>query len=168
LNKHVKSWPLETEPIANTATSLGGMSRTPDPTKAFVPVGHISLNAGGEDFVLEGSYKIAYFYVSTALQGGGLGRAAMDAVEGMAVSQPLCAKALWLSTTSNIQQDPPPAVDMEAVRYFRWGTNYLLMFNRCLPRVGMREEAMRSFRMSLVNGKDLTLTGSLGGQMPYT
>ena len=115
----MKIWPLEARPLSDTATSLGGISRTADPTRRFLPVGHISLNADGEDFVLEGSYKIAYFYVSTALQGGGLGRAAMDAVESMAASQPLCAKLLWLSTTSNVQQDPPPAADKASVSEIR-------------------------------------------------
>jgi hypothetical protein len=43
---------------------------------SFIPVGYISLNADGEDFGLVGSYKIAFFYVSTSLQGGGLGCAA--------------------------------------------------------------------------------------------
>lgn len=119
LNEHAKIWPLEARPLSDTATSLGGISRTADPTRRFLPVGHISLNADGEDFVLEGSYKIAYFYVSTALQGGGLGRAAMDAVESMAASQPLCAKLLWLSTTSNVQQDPPPAADKASVSEIR-------------------------------------------------
>ena len=49
----------------------------------------------------EGVYWIATFYVSSVLQGTGLGRAAMDTVEHMAISEPLCAKTLALSTVAN-------------------------------------------------------------------
>ena len=50
----------------------------------------------------EGLYWIANFYISAALQlFMGLGRAAMDAVESMAISEPLCVKTLALSTVAN-------------------------------------------------------------------
>lgn len=75
-------------------------------TGTFVPVGHISLDAQGDDVNQAETYKISSFYVSVALQGGGLGRAAMDAVEHMAISEPLCAKWLMLSTPADIQQTP--------------------------------------------------------------
>lgn len=70
--------------------------------KKFIPVGHISLNkeyeTPGYAKPAEGFYWIANFYISDALQGMGLGRAAMDAVESMAISEPLCAETLALST----------------------------------------------------------------------
>jgi GNAT superfamily N-acetyltransferase len=69
-------------------------------------VGHISLDAEVDDVNRAESYKISSFYVSAALQGGGLGRAAMDAVENMAISEPLCAKWLLLSTPADVQQTP--------------------------------------------------------------
>jgi GNAT superfamily N-acetyltransferase len=65
-------------------------------------VGHIALASESEDELVasaaRGVYRISTFYVSRALQGGGLGRAAMDAVERMAVKEPLCAKVLTLDT----------------------------------------------------------------------
>jgi GNAT superfamily N-acetyltransferase len=50
---------------------------------------------------IPGLYFIATFYISAPLQGTGLGRAAMDAVETMATSEPLCAKTLALSTATS-------------------------------------------------------------------
>jgi hypothetical protein len=83
---------------------LGGKPRAPDLGKKFVPVGHISLNkeyeTPGYAEPAEGFYWIATFYISAALQFMGLGRAAMDAVESMAISEPLCAKTLALSTVA--------------------------------------------------------------------
>lgn len=38
--------------------------------------------------------------MSRAIQGGGIGSAAMDAVEAMATNEPLCAKTLALDTVS--------------------------------------------------------------------
>jgi GNAT superfamily N-acetyltransferase len=52
----------------------------------------------------EGLYWISNFYVSRALQGSGLGRAAMDTVENLAISEPLCAKTLALNA---INKDDP-------------------------------------------------------------
>lgn len=50
-----------------------------------------------------GIFYISTFYVSRALQGGGLGRAAMDAIEKMAVEPPLNAKVLALDTLAREQ-----------------------------------------------------------------
>jgi ribosomal protein S18 acetylase RimI-like enzyme len=97
------------EPISDTALSLGGKPRTPSPEKTFIPVGHISLDAGShpeEPFEAD-SYRISTFYISSALQGAGLGNAAMDAVESMAINEPLNAKILWLCTISNTQEEQP-------------------------------------------------------------
>ena len=65
-------------------------------------MGHISLNkeyeTPGYAEPAEGVYWIASFYISAGLQFMGLGRAAMGAVESMAISEPLHAKTLALST----------------------------------------------------------------------
>jgi hypothetical protein len=90
--------------------------------KRFIPVGHISLNKEYETSehaeAAEGLCWIANFYISAVLQFMGLGRAAMDVLENMAISEPLCAKALALSTVANeyeardemwtaLERDPP-------------------------------------------------------------
>lgn len=71
----------------------------------FYPIGHVSLdedNLDAKDFGLDlpatGVYWIKTFYVSQALRGKGVGRAAMDMIEAMAVEEPLCAKTLALDT----------------------------------------------------------------------
>lgn len=104
MKKHTAAFPKENEPLIDSATSLGGKSRAADTERKFIPVGHISLNkeyeTPGYAESAEGFYWIANFYVSDALQGMGLGRAAMDAVESMAISEPLCAETLALSTVA--------------------------------------------------------------------
>jgi GNAT superfamily N-acetyltransferase len=52
----------------------------------------------------EGLYGISNFYISRALQGSGLGTAAMDTIENLAISEPLCAKTLALNA---INKDDP-------------------------------------------------------------
>jgi len=109
LKKHTTAYPKETKPLIDSASSLGGKPRAPNVGKTFIPVGHISLNkeyeTAGYAEPVEGLYWIATFYISTALQFMGLGRAAMDAVENMAISEPLCAKTLALSTVANEYDD---------------------------------------------------------------
>ncbi|KAL3424901.1 hypothetical protein PVAG01_04182 [Phlyctema vagabunda] len=102
--QHVSAYPLEAGELTDTAVSLGGKPRPPLGT-SFLPVGHISLDPDptdrGLEVVEEGTYLISTFYISRALQGSGLGRAAMDIVEKMAVDEPLCAKVLTLDTVAN-------------------------------------------------------------------
>ena len=62
-----------------------------------MPAGHISL--GAKD---PGVYMISSFYISRAIQGGGLGRAAMEAVEQIATSAPLNAKTLVLEAAATV------------------------------------------------------------------
>jgi len=105
LEIHTAAWPLESTPILDTATTLGGKSREPNPERSFIPVGHISLDSENEDpnaaDPTRGIYRISSFYVSGALQSSGLGRAAMDEIEHLAVSEPLNAKTLTLNTVAN-------------------------------------------------------------------
>ncbi|KAG4278924.1 uncharacterized protein LW94_8973 [Fusarium fujikuroi] len=97
-------------PLVDTAESLRAKPRKPTHTK-FYPVGHISLDDRNEktgNFVLdlpkEGVYWIKTFYVSKALRSKGIGRAAMDIVESMAIEEPLCAKTLALDTAEKEMQ----------------------------------------------------------------
>ncbi|KAI9740026.1 MAG: hypothetical protein M1818_004777 [Claussenomyces sp. TS43310] len=112
LRKHAEAYPQEQEPLLDSAISFGGQSRTiPSPRRTFTPVGHISLGRGPTDYKTsgfaqnaEGLYWISNFYVSRALQGSGLGSAAMDTVENLAISEPLCAKTLAMNA---INKDDP-------------------------------------------------------------
>ncbi|KAH9221774.1 hypothetical protein DL95DRAFT_327136 [Leptodontidium sp. 2 PMI_412] len=128
IQKHTTAYPQQSTHLLDTATSLGGKPRpTSSPPSSqsltsFIPVGHISLNTEYEEAgrvdAEEGLYFIATFWISPPLQGSGLGRAAMDAVEKMAISEPLNAKVLALSTVANeyegkaerwaaLERDPP-------------------------------------------------------------
>lgn len=99
LTQHTTAHPLESAPLSDTALSLGGKPRTPPSSSSpFIPVGHISLD---EVEGVEDAYLISTFYVSQAIQGNGLGSAAMDVVEQMATSEPLNAKVLRLYTIAN-------------------------------------------------------------------
>ncbi|KAK2773101.1 hypothetical protein CKAH01_13645 [Colletotrichum kahawae] len=100
----------EKTPLKDTATSLRATPRTPTGI-TFHPVGHISLdvdNPAAKRLQLpipsENLYWIKSLYVSYALQSAGIGRAAMDEVEGMATSEPLCAKVLMLDTVAKEDQ----------------------------------------------------------------
>ncbi|OBR09186.1 hypothetical protein CH63R_07951 [Colletotrichum higginsianum IMI 349063] len=84
--------------------------RTPRETP-FHPVGHISLDVDNPHakrlnlpIPKENVYWIKSLYVSFALQSAGIGRAAMDMVESMATSEPLCARTLMLDTVSKEDQ----------------------------------------------------------------
>ncbi|KAJ4018096.1 hypothetical protein NW766_004172 [Fusarium irregulare] len=111
LQLHLDAFPSEREPLADTAVTLRAKPRTPSQTKKFYPIGHISLDDTNEKpgtFVLdlpkEGVYWIKTFYISKALRSKGIGRAAMDLVESMAIDYPLCAKTLALDTAQKDMQ----------------------------------------------------------------
>ncbi|EFQ30162.1 hypothetical protein CGRA01v4_00457 [Colletotrichum graminicola] len=108
--KHVSEYPKETEPIVDTAQSIYAVARTATGTP-FHPVGHISLDAGnppaeplGLPIPKENVFWVKSLYVSDAIQGSGIGRAAMDMAEAMAAGTPLCAKTLVLDTVSKEDQ----------------------------------------------------------------
>lgn len=108
LAQHGKQHPNENLPILDTATTLAGKPRTTQRLlEPFIPVGHISLDFYNPDPSLadpsKGIFYISTFYVSRALQGIGLGRAAMDAIERMAIEPPLNAKVLALDTLAREQ-----------------------------------------------------------------
>lgn len=86
------------------------MSRHPS-QQSFIPIGHISLDSKNPDAAglgievpSDGVYWIKTFFVQHFLQSKGVGRAAMDEVEGMAVSPPLLAKTLMLDTVEKGDQ----------------------------------------------------------------
>jgi ribosomal protein S18 acetylase RimI-like enzyme len=64
----------------------------------------------------DGVYWINSLYVSTELQGMGIGRIAMDQVEKMAVSEPLYARVLALDAIAKEELERP---DLIAAYYAR-------------------------------------------------
>ncbi|CZT44459.1 uncharacterized protein RSE6_04627 [Rhynchosporium secalis] len=104
LNQHTTKYALESTPIHDTARTLGAKPRQPT-SRTFTPVGHISLDSESpnEDQAdaSKGLYCITTFYISRAIQSGGLGSAAMDKIESEAVKEPLNAKVLSLDTLAN-------------------------------------------------------------------
>ncbi|KAF8864383.1 hypothetical protein BDZ45DRAFT_582162 [Acephala macrosclerotiorum] len=104
LAQHLLKYPEEASPILDTATTLGSKPRKQS-SQPFIPAGHISLDAESPNpdqaDASKGLYCITSFYISHAIQGGGLGRAAMDTIESEAVREPLCAKVLSLDTLAN-------------------------------------------------------------------
>jgi hypothetical protein len=103
LLKHTETYSQEREPLVDSATFFGGKPRTiPSPQRTFIPVGHTALGHASSTYINvgyvkdeEGLYWIANFYFSRALQGSGLGRAAMDTVENLAI-QNRCAARSWV------------------------------------------------------------------------
>jgi GNAT superfamily N-acetyltransferase len=98
------------EVLYDTARSVNGMTRGASQV-AFVPIGHISLDPWnkdaerlGIDLPSEGVFWIKSFFILQSLQGGGIGRAAMDAVEDMAAREPLWAQTLMLDTVTKAHQ----------------------------------------------------------------
>jgi GNAT superfamily N-acetyltransferase len=79
--------------------------------ESFIPIGHISLDSKNPeaesidlDIPSDGVYWIKTFFVLHSLQGNGVGRAAMDEMEDMAVREPLLAKTLMLDTVERSDQ----------------------------------------------------------------
>lgn len=90
--------------LQDTAVAINGVARVPSQT-SFFPIGHISLDSKNKDvenisldIPSTGVYWIKTFFVLQSLQSRGVGRAAMDEVESMAVTEPLWAKTLMLDT----------------------------------------------------------------------
>lgn len=98
------------EKLEDTAVTLNAVPRQPTKESLF-PIGHISLDSYSPDvetFDLDipsnGVFWIKTFYVDQSIQGQGIGRAAMDQVEDMAVREPLLAKTLMLDTMQKDDQ----------------------------------------------------------------
>jgi hypothetical protein len=100
----------EDEKLQDTATTINTVPRQPT-KESFIPIGHISLdsrNVEAEHIDLalpsENIFWIKTFYIRHHIQGQGIGRAAMDEVESMAVREPLNAKVLMLDTVQKDDQ----------------------------------------------------------------
>ena len=98
--------------MTDTAVSLFGKPRAPtSPPLSFIPVGHISVDSESDEPELadpsKGICRVTTGYVSRAIQGAGIGSAAMDIVEVMATKEPLCAKVLTADTVSKEAHENP-------------------------------------------------------------
>ncbi|KAJ5201749.1 uncharacterized protein N7498_006412 [Penicillium cinerascens] len=110
-SQDIKSCNGESEEVLHdTADSVHGVAREPSQV-AFVPIGHISLDSKNKDAEMvgleipsEGVFWIKSFFILQSLQGQGIGRAAMDAVELMAAREPLWAQSLMLDTVTGEHQ----------------------------------------------------------------
>ncbi|KAJ5748821.1 uncharacterized protein N7511_010517 [Penicillium nucicola] len=110
----------EDEKLQDTASSINAVAR--QPTKArFTPIGHISLDSKNVeiehldlDLPSENIFWIKTFYIRQHIQGQGIGRAAMNEVETMAVQEPLNAKTLMLDT---VQKDDQKNEEFANVTY---------------------------------------------------
>ncbi|KAJ5616240.1 hypothetical protein N7537_001354 [Penicillium hordei] len=112
--------PKSDEILQDTATTINAVSRQPT-KETFVPIGHISLDSKNPDaehielnLPAENVFWIKTFYIRQSIQGQGIGRAAMDEVESMAVREPLLAKILMLDT---VQKDDQKREDFAKVTY---------------------------------------------------
>lgn len=155
--------------LVDSAVSLGAKDRSPNRDFHFIPIGHISLDteyqAAGDD-PIPGTYFIAAFYVSEALQGSGLGRAAMDIVERTAISEPLLAKRLALST-ANIDDPQRKARHIahgkEVPKVCLAGDGYdITDFVRWRLKNGMREEVMWFIKRLIRCGNQKIFRGKYG------
>ncbi|KAI9641477.1 hypothetical protein NHQ30_010284 [Ciborinia camelliae] len=114
---HIKRYPLESEPLVDSATTFNALPRTPPASPhSFLPVGHIALEVQAPSpssspslttttsapaTPLLPTYKISGLYISGALRSSGLGRASMDTIERLASSPPISAKKLVLEVMAN-------------------------------------------------------------------
>ncbi|KAJ5209020.1 hypothetical protein N7449_003399 [Penicillium cf. viridicatum] len=106
--------------LQDTATTINAVSRQPT-KESFIPIGHISLDSKNPDaehielnLPAENVFWIKTFYIRRSIQSQGIGRAAMDEVESMAVREPLLAKILMLDT---VQKDDQKREDFAKVTY---------------------------------------------------
>ncbi|KAI1827215.1 hypothetical protein F4861DRAFT_437702 [Xylaria intraflava] len=106
LERHFAAFPGEVEALLDTAQAVLGRPHKPDPLIPFFhPVGHVTLSTIAVKQELEtspskGILSITGFYISTVLQGNGLGAAALRHTEKMAKDE-LGAKTITLETIAN-------------------------------------------------------------------
>ncbi|KAI1420664.1 hypothetical protein F5Y12DRAFT_105189 [Xylaria sp. FL1777] len=120
LEKHFAAYPNEVEALSDTCKTILGRPHKPDPLfRNFYPVGHIALDSVTPHAELEtslsnGILSLMNFYISNALQGRGLGGAAMDYCEKMAREE-FGAKAITLETIANeeCQIDSPRRIALK-------------------------------------------------------
>ncbi|KAF4415224.1 hypothetical protein FACUT_13586 [Fusarium acutatum] len=111
LKMHTEAYPKETEELLDSGRTLLGKPRVPTDAK-FLPVGHVALDTHISDyaekvelnFPKSNAYWVKSLYVSYTLQGLGIGGAAMNIAERMAIEEPLNAKHLLLDTVHHEDQ----------------------------------------------------------------
>ncbi|SPO04643.1 uncharacterized protein DNG_07328 [Cephalotrichum gorgonifer] len=110
MEAHLTAFPEQASNLLDTGAYVRGIERQPT-NQPFNPVGHISIDTAwpGVDYLnlntpAMGTIWIKSLYVSAPLQSAGFGRAAMDALEAMATSEPLCATTLMLDAVSKEDQ----------------------------------------------------------------
>ncbi|KAI1366288.1 hypothetical protein F5Y08DRAFT_142173 [Xylaria arbuscula] len=120
LESHIAAYPAEASALSDTCKAVFGRPHKPDPlVSQFHPVGHIGLDAVTHEPELEtslanGILSLMNFYISRALQGRGLGGAAMAFCEQMAREE-FGARAITLETVANseVQPDSPRRIAMK-------------------------------------------------------
>ncbi|KAK9413359.1 hypothetical protein SUNI508_02558 [Seiridium unicorne] len=112
LQRHIEAYPNEATPLQDSCRLVLSRPRAPDDARLahFLPIGHISLDAWTADPELrasasDGVYSVMSFYISGALQKGGLGAAALSSCERMAATE-YGAKKITLGTISNEECTP--------------------------------------------------------------
>lgn len=123
----VLTFKLQTDDqLCDTAQSINAVPRQAS-QQAFIPIGHISIDSVNAeanhldlDIPTTGVFWIKTFYVSRSVRGQGIGRAAMDAVEVMAIGEPLNARTLMLDTVHRDDQKRDIISSVRKVTYVPW------------------------------------------------
>ncbi|KAF2218673.1 hypothetical protein BDZ85DRAFT_78496 [Elsinoe ampelina] len=102
LRKHTERHTAEREPILDTAKTIALVERTPT-SKSFIPIGHVLLDRAPPPVAdcvdsPETTIWLKSLYISWALQGSGLGRQAVFAIEEIASRKPFNAASTALDT----------------------------------------------------------------------
>jgi GNAT superfamily N-acetyltransferase len=95
--QHIAKHPKEATPLQDSAVAVGGRPRDSSSSRLlepFMPVGHISVDTVAstpEPTTLLADpanhrYHLSALYISSAIQGGGIGSATMEAAEHMAAT----------------------------------------------------------------------------------
>ncbi|KAI0468471.1 hypothetical protein F4859DRAFT_205194 [Xylaria cf. heliscus] len=120
LEKHFAAHPSEVEALSDSARTILGRPHKLDPLIPFFhPIGHIALDAVTskpelETSLSDGILSLCNFYISTGLQGLGLGGAALTSCERMAKGE-FGAKAITLDTIADKEclPDSPRRIAMK-------------------------------------------------------
>ncbi|KAI1752697.1 hypothetical protein F4782DRAFT_111955 [Xylaria castorea] len=120
IERHFAAYSGEVEALSDSSSTILGRPHKPDPLiPLFHPIGHIALDAVTHKPELEtslsnGVLSLMNFYISTALQGLGLGGVALECCEKMAKKE-FGAKAITLDTIANeeVRADSPRRIALK-------------------------------------------------------